>query len=60
MLEGRGDAGTTRRGRTDRSHLLVALLPRLLVPELRRAAAPNQAVEAWTVEASRVSALEDR
>src|SRR6185437_308187 len=29
-------------------------------PELRRAASPDQAVGAWTVEASRVSALEDR
>jgi hypothetical protein len=32
----------------------------LFVPELRRAASPDQAVGAWNVEASRVSALEDR
>ena len=38
----------------------IAWLARLLVPELRRAASPDQAVGAWSVEASRVSALEDR
>ena len=38
----------------------VAWLARSLVPELRRAASPDQAVGAWSVEASRVSALEDR
>jgi hypothetical protein len=38
----------------------IAWLARLLVPELRRAASPDQAVGAWNVEASRVSALEDR
>ena len=38
----------------------IAWLARLLVPELRRVASPDEAVGAWTVEASRVSALEDR
>jgi len=38
----------------------IAWLARSVVPELRRAASPDQAVGAWTVEASRVSALEDR
>jgi len=38
----------------------IAWLARSLVPELRRAASPDQAVGAWSVEASRVSALEDR
>ena len=38
----------------------IAWLARSLVPELRRVASPDEAVGAWTVEASRVSALEDR
>jgi hypothetical protein len=38
----------------------IAWLARSLVPVLRRAASPDEAVGAWTVEASRVSALEDR
>jgi len=38
----------------------IAWLARLAVPELRRVASPDEAVGAWTVEASRVSALEDR
>jgi hypothetical protein len=38
----------------------IAWLARLLVPELRRLSSPDEAVGAWTVEASRVSALEDR
>jgi hypothetical protein len=38
----------------------IAWLARLLVPELRRVASPDEAVGAWTVEVSRVSALEDR
>ena len=38
----------------------IAWLARLFVPELRRVASPDEAVGAWTVEASRVSALEDR
>jgi len=38
----------------------IAWLARSLVPGLRRAASPDEAVGAWSVEASRVSALEDR
>jgi hypothetical protein len=38
----------------------IAWLARFLVPEMRRVASPDEAVGAWTVEASRVSALEDR
>jgi hypothetical protein len=38
----------------------IAWFSRLLVPELSRVASPDEAVGAWTVEASRVSALEDR
>jgi hypothetical protein len=38
----------------------IAWLARLLVPELRRVASPDEAVGVWTVEVSRVSALEDR
>lgn len=38
----------------------IGWFARWLIPELRRAASPDQAVGAWTVESGRVSALEDR
>jgi hypothetical protein len=38
----------------------IAWLARSFIPELRRVASPDQAVGAWTIEANRVSALEDR